>query len=63
MILPAFDYCTVVWDSCSKAGREYMDKLHRRATSIIEGCAVSQSQISYTSGWPMLQKKEEHASV
>ena len=50
MILPVFDYCAVVWDSCSKADREYLDKLHRRAASIIEGYPVSQSQISYTFG-------------
>ena len=47
MILPVFDYCPVVWDSCSKADREYLDKLHRRAASIIERYAVSHSQISY----------------
>ena len=40
MIIPVFDYCTFVWDSCSKADREYLNKLHRRAASIIEGYAV-----------------------
>ena len=60
MILPVFDYYAVVWDSCSKADREYLDKLHRRAASINEGCAVSQSQISYTFGWPTLQTRREY---
>ena len=60
MILPVFDYCAVVWDSCSKADREYLDKLHRRAASIIEGYAVSQSQISYTFGWPTLQSRRDY---
>ena len=55
MILPVFDNCAVASDSCSKADREYLDKLHRRAASIIEGYAVSQSLICYTFGWPMLQ--------
>ena len=55
VILPVFDCCAVVWDSCSKVDREYLDKLHRRAASIIEGYAVSQSLICYTFGWPMLQ--------
>ena len=36
MILPIFDYCAVIWDSCNKANRDYLDKLHRRAASIIE---------------------------
>ena len=42
VILSVFDCCAVVWDSCSKVDREYLDKLHRRAASIIEGYAVSQ---------------------
>ena len=37
MIIPVFDYYAVVWDSCSKADREYLDKLHRR-----HGAASSQ---------------------
>ena len=59
-ILPVFNYCPVVWDSCSKADREYLDKLHRRAASIIEGYAVSQSLISYTFGWPTLQSCRDY---
>ena len=35
MILRVFDYCAVVWDSCSKADREYLDKLHRRSACTI----------------------------
>jgi len=54
MILPVFDCCDVVWDSCSKADREYLEKLRGRVASIIEGYTVSQSQISYTFGWPTL---------
>ena len=60
MILAVFDYCAVVWDSCSKADREYLDKLHRRAASIIEGYPVSQSQISYTFSWPMFQSHRDY---
>ena len=60
MILPVFHYYAVVWDFCSKADREYLDKLHRCAASIIEGYAVSQSQISYTFGWPTLQSRRDY---
>ena len=60
VILPVFDCCAVVWDSYSKVDREYLDKLHRRAASIIEGYAVSQSQISYTFGWPTLQSRRDY---
>ena len=47
-------------DSCSTADREYLDKLHRRAASIIEGYTVSRSLISYTFGWPMLQSRRDY---
>ena len=60
MKLPVFDYCAVVWYSCSKADREYLDKPHRRAASIIKGYTVSQSQISYTFGWPTLQSRRDY---
>ena len=60
MILPVFDYCAVVWDSCSKVDREHLDKRHRRVASIIEGYAVSQSLISYTFGWPTLQSRRDY---
>ena len=58
--LPVFDYCAVVWYSCSKADREYLDKQHRRAASIIEGYTVSQSQTSHTFGWPTLQSHRDY---
>ena len=48
--LSVFDYCAVVWYSCSKADQEYLDKPHRRDASIIEGYTVSQSQRSHTFG-------------
>ena len=60
MILAVFDYCAVVWDSGSKADREYLDKLHGQAASIIEGYEVSQSQISCTFGWPTLQSRQDY---
>ena len=60
MILPVFDYCAVVWESCSTDDREYLDKLHRRAASIIEGYEVSQSLISHTFGWPTLQSRRDY---
>ena len=26
MVLPLFDYCTVVWDSCGQGSKSYLDK-------------------------------------
>ena len=58
--LPVFDYWAVVWYSCSMGDREYLDKPHGRAASIIEGYTVSQSQISHTFGWPTLQSRRDY---
>ena len=60
MILPIFDYCAVIWDSCNKANRDYLDKLHRRAASISEGHKVSQSQVSRIFSWPSLQSRRDY---
>ena len=60
MILPVFDYCAVVWDSCGKTDQGYLDKLQRRAASINEGYTVSQPQISRTFGWPTLQYRRDY---
>ena len=60
MILLVFDYCAVIWDSFSKADRQYLEKLQGRAASIIASYTVSQSQISYTFGWPTLQSRRDY---
>ena len=36
MVLPLFDYCSLVWDSCGVGSKAYLDKLNRRASCIIE---------------------------
>ena len=48
MILPLFDYCSAVWDSCGKTNRDYLDKVHRRAVSIIEGHKIQHHEINRT---------------
>ena len=60
MILLVIDYCAVIWDSFSKADRQYLEKLQGRAASIIASYTVSQSQISYTFGWPTLQSRRDY---
>ena len=57
MILPIFDYCVIIWDSCNKTNRDYLDNLHRSAASIIKGHKVSQSQVSRIFSWPSLQSR------
>ena len=40
MVLPLFDYCAVVWDSCGVGSKSYLDKPYRRAACIIESRSV-----------------------
>ena len=50
MILLVFNYCAVVWDSCGKTVREYLDKLQKRAASIIEGYIVYCRYLAHSVG-------------
>ena len=56
-VLPIFDYCSCVWDGCSKSKKEYLDRLQRRAAAIIEGRKVSQNELHHTFSWPNLQER------
>ena len=60
MILPLFDYCVAVWDGCGKTNRDYLDKLQRRAASIIEKRRVEQGEIYSTLGWLSLQSRRKY---
>ena len=56
MVLPLFDYCSAVWGGCGQTSREYLDRLQRRAVSIIEGRKVEQK-------WPSLSARQPSESV
>ena len=60
MILPLFDYCSAVWDKCGKTNCDFLEKLQRRAASIIEGRRVLQSDVNLTLSWPLLQSRREY---
>ena len=60
MILPLFDYCAAVWDGCGKTNRDYLDKLQRRAASIIEKRRVEQDEIYSTLGWLSFQSRRKY---
>ena len=60
MILPLFDYFAAVWDGCGKTNRDYLDKLQRRAASIIEKRRVEQDEIYSTLGWLSLQSRRKY---
>ena len=54
MILPLFDYCSVVWDSCGAISKGYLDKLNGRAASIILNRAVRETDFVRILAWPSL---------
>ncbi|CAH3150626.1 unnamed protein product [Pocillopora meandrina] len=60
MILPLFDYCSVVWNSCGAISKGYLDKLNGRAASIILNRAVSETDIVCILGWPSLQFRRDY---
>ena len=60
MILPLFDYCSVVWDSCGAISKGYLDKLNGRVASIILNRAVSETDIIRILGWPSLQSRRDY---
>ena len=63
MILPLFDYCCAVWGGCGKINLDYLDKLQRRAASIIEGHKVEHQDISATFSWPSLENRRKYHTV
>ena len=60
LILPLFDYCSPVWDSCGAGSKAYLDKLNRRATSIIEGRTVCTKELRSVLSWPSLQYSRDY---
>ena len=51
LVLPLFDYCSPIWDSCGIGSKAYLDKLN----CIIEGRSIGAVEIKSTLGWPSLQ--------
>ena len=60
MILPLFDYCCVIWDSCGKTNQQYLDKLQKRAAGIIEGHRVNQTDLIHTLSWQSLKLRRAY---
>ena len=60
IVLPLFDYCSPVWDSCGAGSKDYLDKLNRRAACIIDGRSVGAEELKSTLGWPNLQARRNY---
>ena len=60
MVLPLFDYCSLVWDSCGVGSKAYEDKLNRRASCIIERRSIAAEELKSTLDWPSLQASRNY---
>ena len=48
------------WGDCSQTSREYLNRLQRRAVSIIEGRKVEQNEVRTTLKWPSLEVRRKY---
>ena len=59
IILPHFDYCSLVWDTCSNYLIEKLQKMQNRAARVITGTSYEtmSSEILADLGWQPLTKR------
>ena len=50
LVLPLFDYCSPVWDSCGAGSKAYLGKLNRRAACINEGRSIGAEALKHLAG-------------
>ena len=50
LVLPLFDYCSPVWDSCGAGSKAYLGKLNRRAACINEGRSIGAEELKHLAG-------------
>ena len=60
MVLPLFDYCSTVWGGCGATNRNYLDRLQRRAVTIIEGKKIEEHDVRLTLRWPNLEARRKY---
>ena len=59
LIMPHFDYCSLVWDNCSKHLQDKIQKLQNRAARVISGKTydIRSSEILENLGWQTLLER------
>ena len=59
LIMPYFDYCSLVWDTCSNYLIENLQKLQNRAARVISGKTyeIRSREILSDLGWQPLEKR------
>ena len=61
LIMPHFDYCSLVWENCSKHLQDKIQKLQNRAARIITGKTydIRSSEILENLGWQTLLERRQ----
>jgi hypothetical protein len=62
LILPHFDYCSLVWSNCSETLKLYLQKLQNRAARVITGdnYDVRSKQTLLKLGWKTLDERRQN---
>ena len=62
LILPHFDYCSLVWSNCSETLKLNLQKLQNRAARVITGdnYDVRSKQILLKLGWKTLDERRQN---
>ena len=61
LVLPHFDYCSLVWDNCSNNSKDRLQKLQNKAGRIITGdnYDMSATNTRLKLGWKDLQSRRD----
>ena len=59
LVMPYFDYCSPLWDTCSKGLQDKSQKCHNRAARIISGASYEtlSTDVLESLGWETLEKR------
>ena len=65
LVLPYFDYCSLVWDNCSQTLKDKVQKLQNRAARVITGdnYDIRSSDILKKLGWNNLQDRRNSQTI
>ena len=57
--MPCFDYCSPLWDTCSKGLQNKLQKYHNRAARVISGASYEtrSTDVLESLGWETLEKR------
>ena len=59
LVMPYFEYCSPLWDTCSKGLQDKLQKYHNRAARVISGASYEtrSTDVLESLGWETLEKR------